>query len=289
MGSQVEAPFSDRSLVRHRFATSLPARLPMRQIPSLCRTAGLALLAWSLFSRASVPGPASPPALPLADTSMLDVVAARFLVDIDGLESGFPADQKAGGLLPGAIRVRENARLVRDAVATLRTPEGTPVKVALDSLFAIVASELRALHFHVLPADTLRGTVPYLLGHPMGNAQSVVSTEGVPRALEVEIDVTVSNQDTGSWAVLGTGRSATKGRPELYLRIRYADASGTSWREKVRVRSKERVELSERWLLGVRSERDGSDASSLFALTREAARRIVQKRLAALSADSDVH
>lgn len=60
-------------------------------------------------------------------------------------------------------------------------------------------------------------------------------------SLEIEIGVTVPDHGTGYWAVLGTGRSTTKGRPEMYLRVRYVDAQGLEWREKVRVRSKEKV------------------------------------------------
>lgn len=213
------------------------------------------------------------------DTILFEVAPARFFVDIDGLESGFPEDQKAGGLIPQALRVRENVRLTREATATLRTPDGTPVKIALDSLFSIVVEELAALDLQILSPDTLRGTVPYVLGYPMGTARSVVAEGTYPRALEIEIDVTVPDQGTGYWAIAGSGRSTTRGRPEMYLRVRYADATGETWREKVRVRSKEKVELSEKWLLGVQTDRDVSDASSLFDLTREATRKIVQKRV----------
>ena len=222
---------------------------------------------------------------------MIEVVPARFIVDIDGLESGFPEDQKAGGLIPQALRVRENVRMAREAVATLRTPEGTPVKIALDSLFSVVVEELTALNLQILSPDTLRGSVPYLLGYPMGTARSVVAGGTHLRALEIEIDVTVPDQGTGYWAVVGTGRSTTKGRPEMYLRVRYADANGDTWREKVRVRSKEKVELSEKWLLGVQTDREVSDASSLFDLTREATRKVVQKRMdarASLSAGGTI-
>jgi len=213
-----------------------------------------------------------------AQSEPTDIAVARFLVDIDGLESGFPEDQEASGLVPRAIRARQNVRIARDAVQTLRTLDGTPVQVAFDSLFSVVAEELRALDLHVLPADTLRGAVPYLLGFPMGSARAVIADGPHAHALEIEIDVTVPDQGTGYWAVLGTGRSTTKGRPEMYLRVRYADAQGLEWREKVRVRSKEKVELSERWLLGVRTDRDVPDASSLVGLTRIAAQRIVEAR-----------
>ncbi|HHP7237812.1 hypothetical protein [Longibacter sp.] len=153
------------------------------------------------------------------------------------------------------------------------------MKVALDSMFSVVVAELAALDLKFLSPDTLRGTVPYVLGYPIGNASSVVADGAHDRAIEIDIDVTVPDQGAAYWAVVGTGRSRTKGRPEVYLRIRYADSSGETWREKVRVRSKERVEIGERWLLGVHTNRDGSDASSLSSLTREATRRIVQKRI----------
>jgi hypothetical protein len=212
------------------------------------------------------------------DTSMVPVAPARFIVDIDGLETGFPDDQRAGGLIPHALRARDNLRITRAAIATLRSPDGTPVKVALDSMFSVVVAELAGLDLQILSLDTLHGTVPYVLGYPIGNASSVVADGAHDRAIEIDIDVTVPDQGTAYWAVVGTGRSKTKGRPEMYLRIRYVDSSGETWREKVRVRSKERVELGEKWLLGVQTNRDVSDASSLFELTREATRRIVQNR-----------
>lgn len=213
------------------------------------------------------------------DTMMVPVVPARFFVDIDGLESGFPEDQEAGGLIPRALRVRENVRMTREAIAVLQAPDGTPVKIALDSLFYVIVDELSALNFRVLSPDTLRGAVPYLLGYPMGTARSVVADGTHSRAIEIEVDVTVPDQGMGSWAVIGTGRSTTKGRPEMYLRIRYVDSRGETWRENVRVRSKQRVELSEKWLLGVPTGREVSDASSLFNMTREATQRIVKKRM----------
>ncbi|NBC85075.1 MAG: hypothetical protein GVY25_02665 [Bacteroidetes bacterium] len=181
------------------------------------------ILACPVFSYAQISSPASPRST-TANEAQADVVVARFLVDIDGLESGFPEDQKAGGLVPKALRGRENVRLTREAVATLRTPDGTPVDLAIDSLFAIVADELQELDLQVLPSDTLCGTVPYLLGYPMGSAGTVIGNATHTRGLEVEIDETVPGQ-----GVLGRARNRAggdKGRPEMELAIRYVDAAG---------------------------------------------------------------
>lgn len=209
-----------------------------------------------------------------------EVVVSRFLVDIDGLESDFPDEAKARGRLPLARHGTQNVQLAKEALATLQNPEGSRVKTALDSMYAVVETELRRLDIHLLPIDTLRGGVPYLIGYPMGTARSVVAAGLHPRALDVEIDVTVPDQGTGYFAIIGTGRATTTGRPEMILRIRSVAADGTEWREKVRVRSKEKVVLDERWLLGLRTDTRVSDASLLPDLTRQAVEQLVRERTA---------
>ena len=210
-------------------------------------------------------------------TTPADVVVARFLVDIDGLESEeYPGE--ASGLLPRAIEGVRTARVIRDAARTLDDPEGSPVKVAFDSMYAVVEANLATVGFHFLPVDTLRGSVPYLIGYPLGSAGKVATPNTFERALEIEIDVEVPDQVTGSYSILGTGKSRTSGRPEMTLRVRMIDAAGQQlWRDKVRVRSKEKVELNERWLLGIRKSSEGPDASTLPVLTQQAMDELIER------------
>jgi hypothetical protein len=218
--------------------------------------------------------------MPLAAQSpnaLADVAVARFLVDIDGLESeDYPGE--ASGLLPRAIEGVRTARMVRDAAQTLDNPEGSPVKIAFDSMYAVVKANLATVGVRLLPVDTLRGSVPYLVGYPLSSAKKVAALESFERALEIEIDVEVPDQVTGSYAILGTGKSRTSGRPEMTLRVRMVDAVGQQrWRDKVRVRSKEEVELNERWLLGIRKSTEGPDASTLPVLTQQAMDKLIER------------
>jgi hypothetical protein len=213
------------------------------------------------------------------DAAGAEVVVSRFLVDIEGLESDYPDEAKARGRLPLARHGTQNVRLAKEALDTLRNPEGSRVKAALDSMYVVVEQGLVSLGLRPLPTDTLRGAVPYLIGYPMGSARTVVREGTYARAIDVEIDVTVPDQGTGYVAVVGTGRSTTTGRPELILRVRFVNADGTEWREKVRVRSKEKVRLDERWLLGIRTDTRVSDASLLPGLTRQAMERLLQERI----------
>jgi hypothetical protein len=211
-------------------------------------------------------------------SSSVDIAVARFLVDIDGLESeAYPGE--ATGLLPRAIEGVRTARMVRDAAQTLDDPEGSPVKAAFDSMYAVVEANLATIGMHLLPADTLRGTVPYLIGYPLGSAKKVAAPESFERALEIEIDVEVPDQVTGSYSIIGTGKSRTSGRPEMTLRVRMIDAAGQQlWRDRVRVRSKEKVELNERWLLGIRKRSEGPDASTLPVLTQQAMDKLIERK-----------
>lgn len=212
-----------------------------------------------------------------APSPVADVTVARFLVDVEGLEGDFPSP--AGGLLPHAIEAVRTVRVVRDAVQTIDAPEGSPVKVAFDALFAVVEANLATAGIRLLPVDTLRGRVPYLLGYPMGRAAEVVAAGTYARALDVEIYVDVPDQVTGSYSILGTGKARTTGHPEMTLAVRMVDATGrVLWRDDVRVRSKQKVELNERWLLGLRTASEVSDASTtLPALTQHAMDRLIQR------------
>lgn len=202
-----------------------------------------------------------------------DVVVARFLLDVDGLEAEFP--DPGGGLIPVAVRVVQTGRDVAEAGRAVLSPEGTAVKAAQDSTFAALADGLGwQAGLRVLPLETLRGEVPYLVGAPMGTA------EDAPGRLAMEVEAYVEVPDAGqaSWSILGTGRARVSGHPEMTVSVRMLDAAGAVvWRDRVRVRSRERVTLDERWLLGIRTDREVSDAATLPALMREAVDRLVAR------------
>lgn len=214
----------------------------------------------------------------MAQSTPSHPVVARFLVDIEGLETDFPAP--AGGLVPKAIEGVRTARMIKEAVETLQNPEGSPVKVAIDSVYSIVAAALATdRNMHLLPIDTLRGQVPYLLGYPMGNAAEVVGQGSYDGALAIEIYVSVPDQVTGSYSIFGTGKAKAKGHPEMMMRVRMLDRMGrTIWKDRVRVRSKTKVTLDERWVLGLRTDRSVPDANNTLPdLTRQAMAKL-QKR-----------
>ena len=202
-----------------------------------------------------------------------DVVVARFLLDVEGLEADFP--DQGGGLIPVAVRVVQAGRDAVEAGRTVLSPEGTAVKAARDSTFAALADGMGwQAGLRLLPLETLRGEVPYLIGAPLGTAEDAAGR----LAMEIEATVEVPDAGQASWSILGTGRARVSGHPEMTVSVRMLDEAGTVvWRDRVRVRSRERVTLDERWLLAIRTDREVSDASTLPAMMREAVDRLVAR------------
>lgn len=216
-------------------------------------------------------------AMPATGQIASDVAVARLLIDVEGVEADFP--DKAKGLLPLYIDIREAYRLSDEAVRALRDPDTSPVKLALDSVYSIVAEGLtREIGLRISPLDTLRGQVRYLFGYPVGNVEKVARSGQFAGALEIQIDVTVPDANQSSWAVFSTGKVRAKGRPEMELRIRYVDATGGGWKEKVRVRSQSRVTVDEYWVLGIRRKSAMTAEDSLLPdLTRMAVQDLLER------------
>lgn len=212
------------------------------------------------------------------------VVVARLFMDVEGLEADFP--DKARGWLPVFLEAYDGVQEAQHVIEALRNPDASPVKIALDSVYAVIEGALRQdLHLDVLPLDTLRGEVPYVFGYPMGNPSKVVRGGAFAGALAINVEVTVPDQVQSSYAFFGTGKVRVKGRPEMRLSVRLIDAAGReTWGEKVRVRAKEKIVLDEYWVLGIRKRTEVPEAGSLPALTREAAAALTQKVRAAHSA-----
>ncbi len=207
-----------------------------------------------------------PPAGSLAG----EVTIARFSLDIDGLESGFP--QPGDGLIPDIAEAHRVLGDIREAIETLRTPEGTVVKTTADAVLAQIEQALSTRsRLTLAPVETLRGRVPYLLGFPQGDAKALARQGVAPLLAEIDVDVSVPDQGTGYFAWLGTGTAKTSGHPEMILQISVVDAAAkVVWRDQIILRSPDKVVLDERWLLGVNVERSVSDGSSLPALARRA-------------------
>jgi hypothetical protein len=208
-----------------------------------------------------------------AEAPPYDVVVARFLLDVEGLDADFP--DPGSGLVPVGVRVAQDARDVIEAGRTVLSPEGSAYAAARDSAFAAVADALGwQAGLRLLPLETLRGVVPYLIGAPVGTAEDAAGRA----ALEVEAYVEVPDAGQASWSVLGTGRARASGHPEVTMSVRMLDAAGdVIWRDRVRVRSRERVTLDERWLLAVRTGREVIGAETLPNLLREAAARLAHR------------
>lgn len=205
-----------------------------------------------------------------------NVAVARFLLDVDGLEADFP--DQGGGLLPAVSRARQTARDVIEAGETIAHPEGSVVKAAIDSVYAALAAGItEEMNLTLLPIDALRGEVRYLVGAPMGQARDVSPSDDYAYVLETDVSVEVPDAVQGSWSFLGTGRAKVQGHPEMTVVVRMVDAAGqVVWRDQTRVRSREKVYLDERWLLGFRTSQDVSDASSLPALMHRAVSKMVR-------------
>lgn len=205
------------------------------------------------------------------------VVVSRLLIDVDGLEGDYPG--KGGGLLPAIVEGVQIAKDIQKAAEAARNPEGSPIKAAYDSLYAIIQAELSAgLGLQFLPLDTLMGEVPYIFGYPMGNGEKLAASGRFPGVVEIEVYVTVPDQETGSYSILGTGEMRVSGHPEMEMKLRLWDGSGTVvWKDGVRKRSSRKVTLDEKWLLGFRRDRKISDNGTLPELTRIAVAEMVQK------------
>jgi hypothetical protein len=215
--------------------------------------------------------------VPLREPPPAPVPVARFLLDVEGLEAQFPGE--AGGLVPTAVRVAQTAADVAEAAATVIHPEGSAVKAATDSVYTAFAEGLgRGLGVRLLPLDALKGEVPYLVGAPMGRADRVATSGRYGGALEVDVSVEVPDAGQSHWSVLGTGQAWVSGHPEMTVAVQMVGAGGAVvWRDRVRVRSAERVTLDERWVLGVRTDRSRPDGSTLPALMREAVSKMVRR------------
>ena len=178
-------------------------------------------------------------------------------------------------MIPVAVRMAQTGRDIVEAGRTVLSPEGSAVKAAQDSVFAALADGLAwQTGLRLLPLETLRGEVPYLIGAPLGTARDVAGRT----AMEVEAYVEVPDAGQGSWSVLGTGRARVSGHPEMTLSVRMVDAEGAVvWRDRIRVRSRERATLDERWLLGIRTDREVLGNGTLPALMREAVERLIAR------------
>lgn len=228
----------------------------------------IALGGSSAAAQSSAPAP-----VPAPVTAPVTAVA-RFAVDVDGMEVDYPGE--AGGLLPRMLRAKDDVERAREAVDTIRNPEGSAVKTMLDSVYAVVVHHLVTdFGLQVLPLDTLRGDVMYVVGYPHGSAREVAPRHAFDRVADVDVDVTVPDAGQAHWSFFGTGSATVKGRPEMFVRLHLVDATGaTVWTERVRVRSKEKVELNERYVLGVQTEQRRPDASSLPGLTAAAMQKL---------------
>jgi len=206
-----------------------------------------------------------------------EVVIARYAFDVDGMESEFP--QPAGGLIPDVIEGVRTGREIGEALATLKNPEGSVYKQTADAALREIQQTLeQRTPLRLAPTDRLRGRVPYLLGYPLGSAKGLAREGVAPLLAEIDVSVTVPDQATGYFAWLGTGTAHSVGRPEMILQLSVLDQSGrVVWRDQVIVRSEQKVTLDERWLLGVNSERQVSDAQSLPLLTRRAIEALVSQ------------
>lgn len=214
---------------------------------------------------------------PKQDALKGSVVLARYSFDVEGMESEFP--QRGGGLIPRAAEAARTASDIAEAVKTLRQPEGSAYRRVADAALEEIRTVL-AEHtgLRLAPVETLEGRVPYLLGYPMGDAAALARAGAAPLLAEIDVAVTVPDQETGHFAVLGSGKAHSVGHPEMILKISVFDASAELvWREQVIVRAEEAVTLDERWWLGINTERSVSDASSLPALTRRSMLALVKK------------
>ena len=216
--------------------------------------------------------------IPLARPLPGEIAVSRFTLDVEGLEADFP--DQGGGLVPVASRILQDARDVVQAARTIAHPEDSPYLQVVHGVYdTFVDASAGYLGLRVLPIDTLRGEVPYYVGLPFGDTREVAQSGRYGGVMEVEAYVTVPDAGQSSWSILGIGKARVKGHPEMLLRVRLMDASGAVvWRDHVRVRSKEKVELSERWVLGIRTDRDvTSPMPTLPDLMDEAIARLARR------------
>ncbi len=216
-----------------------------------------------------------PPSQPLP----AQVAVSRFTLDVEGLEADFP--DKGGGLVPLASRILNDGKDIVEAARTIAHPEGSPFMQVVHNVYSTFTQATdHYFDVHVLPLDTLRGVVPYYVGLPFGDTRKVARSGRYDGVMEVEAYVTVPDAGKSGWSILGVGKTRVKGHPEMLLRVQMLDASGAVvWRDHVRVRSKEKVELSEKWVLGVRTRRDVTGPEpTLSDLMDEAVARLARRR-----------
>ena len=206
-----------------------------------------------------------------------EIAVARFYLNVEGMETEFSG--KATGLVPAIVEVARAAEAVKETVEAMKDPEASPMKAVMDSVYLVIADGLtEELNLFLLPIDTLRGKVPYYFGYPMGTAEKALQKEPFTEALEIEADVSFPDPKPSHWSIFGTGKAKVKGRPEIELRVRMVDASGEiTWRDKVRVRSKEQVQIDEQWVLGIPKHARVTSSATLPEMMREAVDALVRK------------
>lgn len=206
-----------------------------------------------------------------------EVAVARFYLNVEGMETEFSG--KAIGLVPAIVDVARAAEAVKETVEAMKDPDASPMKAVKDSVYLVITDGLtEGLNLYLLPIDTLRGKVPYYFGYPMGTAEKALQKGSYSEVLEIEADVTFPDPKPSHWSIFGTGKAKVRGRPEIELRVKMLDASGEIvWRDQVRIRSKEQVQIDEQWVLGIPKRARITSSATLPEMMREAVDALVRK------------
>ena len=209
-----------------------------------------------------------------------EVAVARFFLDVEGMETAFSG--KATGLVPAIVDVARAGEAVKESIEAMRDPDASPMKAVLDSAYFVIADGLsEELNLLLMPIDTLRGEVPYYFGYPMGTAEKVARKSLYSEIIEIEAEVTFPDPKPSHWSIFGTGKAKVKGRPEIALRVKMVDDGGAIlWRDQVRVRSKETVQIDEQWVLGIPKRAEVTSSATLPEMMREAVDALVRKQRA---------
>lgn len=209
-----------------------------------------------------------------------EVAVARFFVNVEGMETEFSGE--ATGLVPAIVQVARAAEAAKESIEAMKNPDTSPMKAVMDSVYLVIADGLtEELNLFLLPIDTLRGKVPYYFGYPMGTAEKALKKGPFAQTLEIEADVSFPDPKPSHWSIFGTGKAKVKGRPEIELRVRMVEASGeVTWRDKVRVRSREQVQIDEQWVLGIPKHARVTSSATLPEMIREAVDALVRKHSA---------
>ncbi len=204
------------------------------------------------------------------------IVVGHFDFSMEALEPS-EYESEAQGLIPDIIRAYQAVKTAKEAYQTYKSPDSSPEKALLDSLYSIFETNMRQrLHLNLLPVQTLKGTVRYnAFGYPLGNCKKLAATGKFNAVLKVTAFLSFPQRKSTSTNLLVKGKVVDKFKPKLELHVQMYDRQGkVIWNRNVSAKSPTYLVLTRKYLLGMETE-ETLESVSIPTLFRKAVEKLV--------------